>query len=245
MKWNDVAILLLDPADGTIRECANAWKKRYGISRDRSFSVPFARTHRRAGEILPGYKRLEAGSLSFSNLTTKLIVVSHGCPQGLFLGRTLLGAPDVAYQLAAWGLTSVGLLAFRGCLLGKANFLDRLVPSLSHANIEAGWLLGYKREAISLGIDPGWLETPRLLIDTQLNGKHEGCHHPMATERRAPPRVAAHEGIGFFDRLLREATGGRSKLPDEQRVKVVRGNRVVAPPNGSSPRYPAYLETPV
>ncbi|NRO98921.1 hypothetical protein GWC77_23735 [Paraburkholderia sp. NMBU_R16] len=238
-----MAILLLDPADGTIRECAKAWKARYGISRDRSFTVPIARTHRCAGEVLSNFQRLEPGSLSFSDLTTKLIVVSHGCPNGLFLGRTMLDAPDFANTLAAWGLTSVGLLAFRGCLLGKANFLDRLVPSLSYANIEVGWLLGYKREAISLGIDPGWLKTPRLPIDTQLNVKHEGCHHPMATERRKPPRVVAHEGIGFYDRLLREATQGRSKLPDEQRVKVVQGNRVVAPPNGSSPRYPAYLET--
>jgi hypothetical protein len=65
------------------------------------------------------------------------------------------------------------------------------------------------------------------------------------TNRACQWRGTWHECSGDRDEALREATGGRQKLPDSERVKVVKGNRNVVPPNGYSHRYPGQrtLET--
>ncbi|WP_206953852.1 hypothetical protein [Trinickia acidisoli] len=246
MKWNEAAVLLLDPADATIRMCADAWRMRYAIPANRCFSHRFPGRHAWAGRLPPGYTEFARDSLSFSDLATKLIVVSHGRPEGVQNDDRFQSAPQFAEQLATWGLRKVGLLAFRSCLVGKGDFLDRLVAHLSYRHVDVGWLVGYKHEALSVGIDPGWLTIPTLILDTQLNEKHRGCTHPMAGKRRVGPSAVAHEATGFFDRLLREATNGRCKLPDEKRVKIVRGNRVVVPQEGPTRRYRrAMLETVV
>lgn len=239
MKWNEAAVLLLQPADPTICECAYAWRRRYAIPADRCFSHRFPRGHRLAGQVPPGFTELDRRSLAFSDLGTKIIVVSHGNPYEVGNGNTAQGAPAFAAQLAAWGLREVGLLAFRNCLVGKRNFLDDLVVSLSTWRIGVGWLIGYKDKAYSVGINPGWLGRPPMATK-----KHEGCHHPDAGRRGLPPMTQAREASGFFDRLLREATNGTYKLPDERRVKIVRGNRFVLPPGGPSRRY-RMLETAV
>lgn len=51
----------------------------------------------------------------------------------------------------------------------------------------------------------------------------------------------AHEGSGLVDGMIRMFTFGKLKLPDKWRIKVVKGNVNVTPPNGTSPRYPEQL----
>ena len=187
----------------------------------------------------PGFTELGRNALSFSDLGTKIIVVSHGNPHTVGNANTSLDAPAFAAQLAAWGLKEVGLLAFRNCLVGKRRFLDDLVEHLSAWRIGVGWLVGYKEAAYSVGIDSGWMMRPPTAVK-----KHEGCQHPAAGGRRLRPMTQAREAAGFFDRLLREATNGAYKRPDEKRVKIVRGNRFVLPPGGPTRRYRA-LETSV
>jgi len=208
MKWKEAAIVLLDPADRVIRDAAYVWRERYRIPTERSFSFRYPRGRALAGEVPLGFQPLEPGSLSFCGLGTKLIVVSHGLPEGLAVQRTILGARECSKLLAGWGLKEVGLLAFKGCLIGKGGFLDRLVGYLSARSIGVGWLIGYKDVSM----------TQTVIIDTPTSG----------------PRTTGYEAIGTLDLFVRDA---RRKLPDDERVKVVKGNRFVVPPGGPSRRY--------
>lgn len=210
MKWNDAAIVLLDPADKVIRDAAYVWRERYRIPLERSFSFRYPEGRPLAGQVPLGFQSLGPGSLSFCDLATKLIVVSHGLPDGLAVQRTLLGAREVAKLLGVCGLEQVGLLAFKGCLLGKAAFLDRLLAYLSARNIGVGWLIGYKDVS----------RTQTLLVDSPEMGL----------------RTGGYEAIGTLDFVTRTAT---SKLPDEDRVKIVKGNRFALPLAGPSRRYGA------
>jgi hypothetical protein len=103
--------------------------------------------------------------------------------------------------LKLWGLQAVGLLTFRGCLLGQDLFLERLGTMLSMRRISVGWLIGYRHRAWQ------WRRT-------------------------------WHECSGRADAAVREATWGAQKLPDSERVKIVKGNCNVVPPNAHSHRYP-------
>lgn len=208
MKWKDAAIVLLDPADKVIRDAAYVWRERYDIPIARSFSFRYPRGGPLAGQVPLGFQPLDPGSLSFCDLGTKLIVVSHGLTDGLAVQRTLLGARETAKLLGAYGLKQVGLLAFKGCLLGKASFLDRLLAHLSAGNIGVGWLIGYKDVS----------RTQTLLVDSPQTGL----------------RTYGYEAIGTLDLVTRSAN---SKLPDEDRVKIVKGNRFALPLAGPSGRY--------
>lgn len=122
-----MAIVLLDPADKVIRDAAYVWRQRYGIPIERSFSFRYPAGHGLTGQVPLGFQPLVAGSLSFCGLGTKLILVCHGLPQGLGIRRSIVGGAGVAELLDICGLKEVGLLAFKGCFLGKGYFLDQLV----------------------------------------------------------------------------------------------------------------------
>jgi hypothetical protein len=81
---------------------------------------------------------------------------------------------------------------------------------LSARHIGVGWLIGYKDVS----------RTQTLIVDTPLSGL----------------RTTGYEAIGTRDLIVRDA---RRKLPDEARVKIVKGNRFVVPPGGPSRRYTA------
>lgn len=210
MKWNDVAIILLDPADKVIRDAAYAWRGRYEIPTARCFSARYPKTHALAGRVPLGFAALAPDSLSFSSLGTKIILVSHGLPGGVAVQGAIRDGAEVAGFLAACGLREVGLLAFKGCLLGKGAFLKALRLHLSNRAIGVGWLIGYKDVS----------RTSTLVWD-------------CATYSR----THAYESIGSLDFRIRTACSGADKLPDDARVTVVRGNRFVLPPKGRSTRY--------
>ncbi len=207
MKWNDAAVVLLDPADKVIRNAAYVWRERYRIPNERSFSFRYPEGRPLAGQTPLGFRPLDPGSLSFCGLGTKLIVVSHGLTEGLAVQHTILRAPETAKLLAVCGVQQVGLLAFKGCLLGKASFLEQLVAQLSARRIGVGWLIGYKDVS----------RTQTLLVDSP-----------------AGLRTYGYEAIGTHDLIARSAT---RKLPDDERVKIVKGNRFVLPRTGATRRY--------
>ncbi len=222
MKWNEAAIVLLDPVDRTTRVSAAAWRDRYQIPPERSFSLPYPSGGRLAGEVPPGFTALGPSSLSFSGLETKVMVVSHGVRAGLALSGVALNGGDVAALLAGYGLREAGLLAFKACWLGKSPsgclfwrraFLDQLLTHLSRRDIGVGWLIGYKNVSRTHVV---YIETPTV-----------GLH------------AHAFEAIGPADEALRSQSNGRLKLGDDERVRVLRGNRCVVPPKGQSPRYSA------
>jgi hypothetical protein len=196
MKWDKAIIVLLDPNNWVCRSDALAWKSRYSVPDELCFA------DFKAGYGLKGFRQLGPRSLVASDTRTKIIVVSHASSVGIAVEGLGYYPHDVAQVLREWGLRAVGLLAFRGCNLGKAVFLDALASCLSAEGIRCGWLIGYRHSA------------------SQLLG-------------------SSHECTGFLDVITRYATFGASKLPDNYRVKVVKGNIDIVPPNGGSPRYPA------
>ena len=195
MKWSRAVIVLLDPRDTVIANDAIAWKRRYRLPDDSCFTIP---DH--AGRTPYGFVPLTAGCLSFSDVTTKIIIVSHGLPQGVWVDGGLKNAGVVSDWLKTWGVGAVGLLAFRGCLLGKAGFLDDLSAMLTVRGIRTGWLIGYRHSAWQ------W-------------------------------RGTWHECSGKYDEAIQDASNGARKASDRERVKIVKGNCDVSPPNGYSSRY--------
>lgn len=146
MKWTTAAIVLLDPNDDVILRDATAWKQRYAIPDHLCFTAPL-----KTGYSLKGYRPLTPGCLSFSDLETKIIVISHGLPTGIVINGRLSSARTVTDWLAQWGLGQVGLLTFRGCWLGAGTFLDEMAARLTKCGIAAGWLLGYKYAVSQVG----------------------------------------------------------------------------------------------
>jgi hypothetical protein len=143
MKWNDAAIIALDPRDPTVMRHAQAWRDRYSIPLDRCFAY--------SDTAVDGFRPLEAKSLSFAGLSTKLIVVCHGLERGLVVQGELVFAESMAGLLVAWGLRSVGLLSFKACLLGVGTFLNDVEADLRRRRVEIGWLIGYRHE-VRLGL---------------------------------------------------------------------------------------------
>lgn len=198
MKWGKAAIVNLDAHGVIVRACA-AWKARYAIPERFCFSVPLE-----DGRLPAGFAPLKPGCLAFSDLHTKIIVVSHGLPGGIHLGpsRPPCNAGVVSDWFKTWGVRGVGSIAFKGCFLGSGAFLDQLAAMFTVRGMGVGWLIGYRNWSRTMQLGGTW-----------------------------------HECIGQEDSDLRLRSDGRQKLPDGDRVKVVKGNRNLVPTNGYSPRY--------
>ncbi len=143
MKWDDIAIIALDPRDPIVMRHARAWRERYSIPQDRCFVY--------SNEAFDGFRPAHGDSLSFCGPSTKVIVVCHGQPEGLVLGGGLIYAESMAGLLMSWGLRRVGLVSFKACLLGVATFLDDFVADLRRRHAQIGWTIGYKH-TVRLGL---------------------------------------------------------------------------------------------
>jgi hypothetical protein len=209
MKWGKVIIILLDPDDAVIRRDALAWKYRYKVPGRLCFSIPSCDVN--SSKELENFNELKEGCLSLSDLSTKVIIVSHGNMKGVAFNGSTKNPDEFSDYLKLWGLQAAGLLAFRGCLLGRGIFLDSLKTMLSIGGVGVGWLIGYRHEANLMKVTRfkyGLFKT-----------------------------ITWHECSGLDDLALRDATSGAQKFPDNERVKIVKGNRNVVPPNGYSRRY--------
>ncbi|MGG1944762.1 hypothetical protein AB1286_08125 [Trinickia sp. NRRL B-1857] len=142
MKWKQAAIIMLDPNDPVINKDCYAWKQRYAVPDERCFTLPHA-----SGCKIRGFTPITEGCLSFSDLSTKLIIVSHGTPGGISIGRKISNAATVSGWLERWGLQEAGLIAFRGCKLGAAGFLQDLATMIAVRRMGVGWLIGYRHTA--------------------------------------------------------------------------------------------------
>lgn len=144
MKWNDVAIIALDPRDPIVMRHAKAWRARYSIPQDRCFAY--------SDEAFDGFQPVQADSLSFSGTSTKIVVVCHGKPEGLVVEGRILYAESMAGLLVAWGLRRVGLVSFKACLLGVGTFLEDVEADLRRRRVQIGWLIGYKH-TVKMGLE--------------------------------------------------------------------------------------------
>ena len=140
MTWQSHILLLLDPADDVVREAAHQWKKRYRIPAHMCFAI----------EAIKGYERLAKGSLQGSTADTKIIVVSHGEPQRIQIGDRPCPPEGFAHYLRGCGLSRAGLLAFKGCELGKRHFLERLAAELLALGTLVEWMVAYRHVTVQL-----------------------------------------------------------------------------------------------
>jgi hypothetical protein len=140
MKWEQYVLLLLDPQDFALRQSALRWKRRYRIPDHLCFSVGAAK----------GYATLHKKSLSLSNENTKILVICHGDSDNVGVQGVGYAAQPFATFLRYHGLRRAGLLALKGCYLGKAAFLDHLAVGLQIHGCRVNWLIGYRGSAVQL-----------------------------------------------------------------------------------------------
>ncbi|CAN7166409.1 hypothetical protein LJR230_000187 [Trinickia sp. LjRoot230] len=140
MKWEKAILLLLDPRDRIIRWDANNWKNRYLIPPHLCFST----------QPTPGYTPLSGNCLDIADAETKLIVVSHGSPYTLTINGQHRGPQALAALLHRYGLRRAGLIALKGCQLGKQDFLEDLVAELASDGVLVDWLLAYKHSSMQV-----------------------------------------------------------------------------------------------
>jgi hypothetical protein len=133
-KWQQYILLLLD---SSLEGPANAWKRRYGIPDRLCFA---------AKADMAGYTKLTEGCLngSVSDSNTKIIVMSHGTDTHVLLKDKVLDPERFVSGLAKYGLRRAGLLALKGCSLGRGNFLEATSAALVRNHILVDWLIAYR-----------------------------------------------------------------------------------------------------
>jgi hypothetical protein len=188
MKWEKYMLLLFDAADYDVRETANRWKRRYCIPDNMCFATPG----------LENYTKFAPGCLRISDQDTKILVMCHGSADSLEIAGRPYKPQMVGSTLFHYGLRRAGLLALKGCELGKKSYLEDLAAALRGHGVLVDWLVGYR----------DWIR--------QLDLKHIG--------------------VGTLDSLVRNASRGCCKLPDDYRIKVIQGH-VGAAARAGSRRY--------
>lgn len=160
MKWNDVWMLVIpEPgqrkADQFLGCTATSLASRYAVPNSRrvllgeamrplpGFSV---NGHRilicDARLSLESFAPATANSLAGVTLGSKLIVVGHACSTSV----VSLYPAALVEALSDIGLKQVGLVSFKGCQVGHANFLDSFVKAAT-GRIQVGWCLGYRDDS--------------------------------------------------------------------------------------------------
>jgi hypothetical protein len=130
MSWAKNYVLVPDASDKSVQSLAKAMAKRYAVPPQNCF----------ADVAFDSFQKESADCVQ-SDLSTKLIVCAHGCKFGL---SSNLDANGVATYLKKLGVSSVGLVAFKACEVGKDSFLDDLSDALDKNQISFGYLIAYK-----------------------------------------------------------------------------------------------------
>ena len=129
MTWAKNYVLVPDPAEPDVQKLARRMAARY--------AVPAA--HCFAHTQFNGFQQETNGCVQ-SDVDTKLIICGHGNRFGI-TGR---GPENIANYLKGLGVTTVGLVAFKACAMGKEDFLEKLKDELDRVQIDFGWLIAYK-----------------------------------------------------------------------------------------------------
>ena len=182
--WGNYYILQIR-SDKVIQSATNAYQTRY--PRHEIMTLKTSKGQATGGTLLDG-----SNPLSSAELSDKLIVVAHGNP--LSIGGLTPG--QFSRCLKAGGLTHIGLIAFKSCLVGSDTFLDDLSKEVeTYAYV--GYYVGYKGTSITMR---------RGLKGIFLGGKKSGKFSEIVS------------GIDDFLSLF-----GR-KASDKHRVYVLAGN---------------------
>ncbi|WP_156123988.1 hypothetical protein [Enterobacter sp. Bisph1] len=135
MKWDNVAILILDEIDSTIEStvlsCLRRYPNSYLVSKyEPKKTSPLNHAKAASANILEAHL----------TLFSKLIIIGHGAPHSC--ARYY---PDrLAYYLRCLGVRTVGLISFKSCDIGNSIFLENFAFECVKVNIQLGWCIGYK-----------------------------------------------------------------------------------------------------
>jgi hypothetical protein len=113
-----------------------------------------------------GWNRLLPDSLSSQTadgsvkesptIRDKIMVIAHGDPA--HVGETdkkdqtmiKYTAAKLAQKLKEWGLREAGLITFKCCEVGQANFLENFIAEATKRGLKIGWVKGYTGSAMTL-----------------------------------------------------------------------------------------------
>src|SRR5262245_10003869 len=160
-KWADNFIMNLHTEHESyttkqvITDSAQDYVDWYNVKKLNRFSNRPSEYHRYT-ELKEG-PFFQFGVLSRITVNDKLFIFAHGSP-------THVGpytAADLAEKLARWGLRQAGLITFKCCYVGKANFLEFFVRECAPLGIDVGWVKGYTGPAAT---DKKWFSKPKELI---------------------------------------------------------------------------------
>ncbi|MBS0340607.1 MAG: hypothetical protein JSS56_08760 [Proteobacteria bacterium] len=130
MVWAKNVVLVPDGSQKMVQTLGTAMAKRYKAKPQDCFSdVPFT-----------GFQQ-EGANCVQSDLSTKVIICAHGGKLGL---NGNMDADDCASYLKRLGVSQAGLIAFKACSVGKADFLENLAKALNERQIAFGYLIAYR-----------------------------------------------------------------------------------------------------
>lgn len=134
------AILILDDSDNATKKCVESQNRR--CKKLRTTVVNLSKNY-----------HIKGNELQKLTLNSKLIIISHGSmhgPYSIKYGR--LNALEMFNLLCELGLVCVGLISFKGCLIGAGYYLDQLKDVMNSRNaIYCQYLLAYKGKSETVG----------------------------------------------------------------------------------------------
>lgn len=163
-------------------------------------------THCFSAQSIPGFSNLSPICLAGATMRSKIIIVAHsnetviGIDSIIIQGvQSQMKGKQFALHLYRLGLRMAGLLSFKGCSLGQGQFLDELKEALDHVCLCIGNMVAY----IGVANLTPW--------------SNNITNIPYWTDVSVGPEdTKLHNNIG-------------DKLPDQLRIRVVKGNVPVLP----------------
>ena len=141
-----------DDSKDVVTNAAMWYANAKGVPLWRRFSTRTNETTDGRGKRADQFFPLSKSSLGPITEKDKLFVFAHGNGVGIaWMADDSRGsdadtrnAGTLAKFLRRHGLTKVGLITFKSCLVGRNQFLKHFAVALAQNGISAGWLKGYK-----------------------------------------------------------------------------------------------------
>ncbi|MFX2611658.1 hypothetical protein [Enterobacter mori] len=204
MKWDKVALLVLDSANEVIKADIPYYTRRYNIPPHLVVKINqpvrqfmFDRRGVNARSELAAMTGVLAGQLTKQS---KIIIAAHGSPPPE-VTCARLDAVLMSRLLKVLGVSDVGLISFKSCYTGLGDYLDEFTAACTSENIRFGWCLAY------------------INVSGVARFKDEGD----------VPRYFKRQIVGPLDFFIYHLTCGLGKLLDLFRVKVIKGGLTLPP----------------
>src|SRR5262249_39499596 len=144
VKWNRVFLLKLSK-DQKIQATADDYREWYQVPAGQKWATSSD----------GGWQPLRQSCFQEANIpqptfSDKVMIIAHG-------SQTIVGeeegwgltAAKLAFALAYWGITEIGLLTFKCCHVGEGSFLEDFVKACPPDKLRVGWLKGYRGPTVT------------------------------------------------------------------------------------------------